>query len=112
LKKVKFGKKSKSMHLTYLGDSEIGENVNIGAGTITCNYDGYKKNVTKIEDNVFIGSDTIIVPPLTIKKGSYTAAGSTITEDVPENSLGISRAKQINKENWATKRRNREGKSG
>ena len=107
-KKVKFGKKSKSMHLTYLGDAEIGENVNIGAGTITCNYDGFKKNKTTIEDNVFIGSDTIIVAPLKIRKGAYTAAGSTITEDVPEGSLSIGRARQINKEGWCKKKR--EGK--
>jgi bifunctional UDP-N-acetylglucosamine pyrophosphorylase/glucosamine-1-phosphate N-acetyltransferase len=104
-KKVKFGKKSKSMHLTYLGDAEIGENVNIGAGTITCNYDGSKKNKTTIEDNVFIGSDTIIVAPLKIGKGAYTAAGSTITDDVPEDSLSIGRARQINKEGWCKKKR-------
>jgi len=96
------------MHLTYLGDAEIGENVNIGAGTITCNYDGFKKNKTTIEDNVFIGSDTIIVAPLKIRKGAYTAAGSTITEDVPEGSLSIGRARQINKEGWCKKKR--EGK--
>jgi len=105
VKKTKFGKKSKSMHLAYLGDAEIGENVNIGAGTITCNYDGFKKNKTKIEDDVFIGSDTIIVAPVTIHKGAYTAAGSTITEDVPCDSLGIGRARQVNKEGWSKKKR-------
>lgn len=109
-KKVKFGKKSKSMHLTYLGDAEIGEKVNIGAGTITCNYDGFKKNKTIIEDNVFVGSDTIIVAPLKIGRGAYTAAGSTITSDVPSDSLGISRARQVNKENWC-KRKRKEKKS-
>lgn len=104
-KKTHLGESSKAMHLSYLGDAEIGENVNVGAGTITCNYDGYKKHKTIIEDNVFLGSDTIIVAPLTIKKGSYTGAGSVITEDVPEDSLALGRAKQMNKEGWCRKMR-------
>lgn len=105
VKKTRLGKKSKSMHLAYIGDADIGENVNIGAGTITCNYDGTKKNKTIIKDNAFIGSNTIIVPPLTINKGAYTAAGSTITDDVPEDSLAIGRAKQVNKEEWVKRKR-------
>jgi bifunctional UDP-N-acetylglucosamine pyrophosphorylase / glucosamine-1-phosphate N-acetyltransferase len=104
LKKTHLGKHSKSMHLAYLGDTEIGERVNIGAGTITCNYDGQKKYKTIIEDGAFIGSNTTIVPPITIKRGSYTGAGSVITEDVPEDALALGRARQINKMGWCKKK--------
>jgi bifunctional UDP-N-acetylglucosamine pyrophosphorylase/glucosamine-1-phosphate N-acetyltransferase len=100
LKKTKVGDFSKVPHLSYLGDALIGRNVNIGAGTITCNYDGEKKHQTIIEDEAFIGSDSIIVAPVKINKAAYTAAGSVITEDVPEYSLGIGRARQVNKEGW------------
>ena len=110
LKKTHLGRSSKAMHLSYLGDSVIGEKVNVGAGTITCNYDGFEKYQTRIEDDVFIGSDTIIVAPVTIKKGAYTAAGSVITEDVPEDSLAIGRGKQINKEGWCKKMRDQRQK--
>src|SRR5207237_2438723 len=104
-KKVKLGKKSKANHLTYLGDAEIGEGVNIGAGTITCNYDGVNKHTTRIEDGVFVGSDSTLVAPLTLGKGSYVGAASCITDSVPANSLAIGRAKQIVKEGWAKAKR-------
>jgi bifunctional UDP-N-acetylglucosamine pyrophosphorylase/glucosamine-1-phosphate N-acetyltransferase len=105
IKKTRLGRGSKANHLTYLGDSEIGERVNIGAGTITCNYDGEKKHVTIIEDGAFVGSDSILVAPVRIGKGAYIAAGSTITEDVPEDSLAVGRARQQVKEGWARKKR-------
>jgi bifunctional UDP-N-acetylglucosamine pyrophosphorylase / glucosamine-1-phosphate N-acetyltransferase len=101
LKKTKLGAGSKANHLAYLGDATIGEKVNIGAGTITCNYDGVRKNPTVIEDDVFIGSDSQLVAPVTIGRGAYVAAGSTITKDVPPDALGIARGRQENKEGWA-----------
>jgi bifunctional UDP-N-acetylglucosamine pyrophosphorylase / glucosamine-1-phosphate N-acetyltransferase len=101
VKKSRMGDGSKAAHLAYIGDAEIGRNVNIGAGTITCNYDGVRKNKTIIEDDVFIGSDSQLIAPVTIHKGAYVAAGSSITEDVPEHSLGIARGRQINKPGWA-----------
>jgi bifunctional UDP-N-acetylglucosamine pyrophosphorylase/glucosamine-1-phosphate N-acetyltransferase len=104
-KKIKLGKGSKANHLTYLGDAEIGANVNIGAGTITCNYDGVHKHTTVIEDGVFIGSDSTLVAPVRVSKGAYVAAASCITTDVPEDSLAIARAQQIIKESWASKKR-------
>jgi bifunctional UDP-N-acetylglucosamine pyrophosphorylase/glucosamine-1-phosphate N-acetyltransferase len=103
-KKVRMGKGSKANHLTYLGDAEVGEGVNIGAGTITCNYDGQHKHRTTIEDGAFIGSDSILVAPLKIGKGAYVAAASCITDDVPAESLAVGRARQIIKEGWATAR--------
>ena len=105
LKKTALGPGSKANHLAYLGDATIGEHVNVGAGTITCNYDGETKNPTVIEDNVFIGSDSQLIAPVTIGKGAYVAAGSSITSDVPPDSLAISRARQENKPGWAAKRR-------
>jgi len=90
-------------HLTYLGDTEVGSSVNVGAGTVTCNYDGNKKSTTIIEKNVFIGSNNTLIAPVTIKKGSYTAAGSVITKDVPADALAIARSRQINKEGYAKK---------
>jgi bifunctional UDP-N-acetylglucosamine pyrophosphorylase/glucosamine-1-phosphate N-acetyltransferase len=87
VKKSRLGRRSKSMHLTYLGDATIGENTNIGAGTVTCNYDGKDKHPTTIEDDVRIGSDTMLVAPVTVGKGAVTAAGSVITEDVPPGTL-------------------------
>jgi bifunctional UDP-N-acetylglucosamine pyrophosphorylase / glucosamine-1-phosphate N-acetyltransferase len=101
VKKSRLGDGSKAAHLAYVGDAEIGRNVNIGAGTITCNYDGVRKNKTIIEDDVFIGSDSQLIAPVTIHKGAYVAAGSSITEDVPEFSLGIARGRQVNKPGWA-----------
>jgi bifunctional UDP-N-acetylglucosamine pyrophosphorylase/glucosamine-1-phosphate N-acetyltransferase len=100
-KKIRLGKKSKANHLTYLGDAEIGEGVNIGAGTITCNYDGTNKFKTIIEDGAFIGSDATLVAPVKVGKGAYVAAASCITHDVPPHSLALARAKQVVKEGWA-----------
>lgn len=104
-KKVRLGRGSKANHLTYLGDAEIGANVNVGAGTITCNYDGSKKHVTVIEDGAFIGSDSTLVAPLRVGTGAYVAAGSTITNDVPADALALGRARQANKEGWAKQRK-------
>ncbi len=101
LKKTHLGAGSKASHLAYLGDATIGEQVNIGAGTITCNYDGERKHPTIIEDGVFIGSDSQLVAPVRIGRGAYVAAGSSITKDVPEGALGIARGRQENKEGWA-----------
>jgi len=104
-KKIKLGKGSKANHLTYLGDAEIGEGVNIGAGTITCNYDGVNKHTTVIEDGVFIGSDSTLVAPVKIGRGAYVAAASCITEDVPADALALGRARQSVKEGWARQKR-------
>lgn len=105
LKNTRIGKKSKVPHLSYMGDCTIGENSNIGAGTITCNYDGANKNKTKIGDNVFIGSDTMLVAPVEIGNGAYTGAGSVITKDVPEDALAVERSPMQIKEGWAKKKR-------
>jgi bifunctional UDP-N-acetylglucosamine pyrophosphorylase/glucosamine-1-phosphate N-acetyltransferase len=104
-KKVTLGRGSKANHLTYLGDAIIGEGTNVGAGVITCNYDGVHKHTTTIGDNAFIGSDSTLVAPISIGDGAYIGAGSCITRPVPANSLGIGRAHQITKEGWATGRR-------
>jgi len=104
-KKIKLGKGSKANHLTYLGDAEIGAGVNIGAGTITCNYDGVNKHTTVIEDGVFIGSDSTLVAPVRVGKGAYVGAASCITENVPEDALAIGRGRQIVKEGWAREKR-------
>jgi len=104
-KKVRMGRGSKANHLTYLGDAEIGAGVNVGAGTITCNYDGTNKHKTVIEDGAFIGSDSTLVAPVRVGKGAYVAAGSSITDDVPENALAIGRGRQVLKEGWASRRR-------
>ena len=105
LKKTRLGRGSKANHLAYLGDATIGDNVNIGAGTITCNYDGTMKHATVIEDGAFIGSDSQLIAPVRVGKGAYIAAGSSITDDVPSDALAIARGKQVNKAGWATKRR-------
>jgi bifunctional UDP-N-acetylglucosamine pyrophosphorylase/glucosamine-1-phosphate N-acetyltransferase len=104
-KKIKLGKGSKANHLTYLGDAEIGEGVNIGAGTITCNYDGVSKHRTVIEDGVFVGSDSTLVAPVKLGHGAYVAAASCITEDVPADALAFGRARQTIKEDWARRKR-------
>jgi bifunctional UDP-N-acetylglucosamine pyrophosphorylase/glucosamine-1-phosphate N-acetyltransferase len=104
-KKIVMGEGSKASHLTYLGDAAIGANVNIGCGTITCNYDGVKKHRTIIEDDVFVGSDVQFVAPVTIGRNSLIAAGTTVTKDVPPDSLAIARAPQLNKEGWVKKKR-------
>lgn len=103
IKKTSFGKGSKASHLSYIGDAEVGKNVNIGCGSITVNYDGQNKFLTKINDDVFVGCNTNLVAPVTVEKGAYIAAGSTITDDVPESALAIARARQMNKENYADK---------
>jgi len=104
-KKIKLGKGSKANHLTYLGDAEIGEGVNIGAGTITCNYDGINKHKTVIEDGAFIGSDSTLVAPVRVGKGAYVGAASCITDDVPEDALAVGRARQMVKDGWAREKR-------
>jgi bifunctional UDP-N-acetylglucosamine pyrophosphorylase/glucosamine-1-phosphate N-acetyltransferase len=104
-KKVRLGKGSKANHLTYLGDAEIGAGVNVGAGTITCNYDGVHKHKTEIGDNVFVGSDSTLVAPVKIGKGAYVGAASCITDDVPEDALALGRARQTTKEGWARAKR-------
>ena len=109
-KKTRLGRGSKANHLTYLGDSEIGPGVNIGAGTITCNYDGQNKHVTMIEEGAFIGSDSTLVAPVRIGKGAYVAAGSTITHPVPEGALALGRSRQIIKEGWARQQQEKRAK--
>lgn len=102
-KATRLGAGSKASHLSYLGNAKIGEHVNIGAGTITCNYDGVAKHETVIEDGAFIGSNTALVAPVRIGRNAYVGAGSTITEDVPDGALGLGRGRQVNKEDWAAK---------
>ena len=103
IKKSKLGRKSKVSHLTYIGDSNIGKSVNIGAGTITCNYDGVKKSKTKIKDNVFVGSNSSLVAPLTIEKESIIGAGSVITKNVKKQSLALTRSSQTEIKNYKRK---------
>jgi bifunctional UDP-N-acetylglucosamine pyrophosphorylase/glucosamine-1-phosphate N-acetyltransferase len=110
LKKTHLGAGSKAQHLSYLGDASIGPGVNIGAGTITCNYDGVTKSPTRIEAGAFVGSDTTLVAPVTVGEGAYVAAGSTITEDVPRDALALARARQVTKPGWAARRRERQTK--
>ncbi len=105
VKKSIIGSGTKANHLTYLGDAKIGNNVNIGAGTITCNYDGYKKHITVIEDNVFVGSDSQFIAPVKISKNAYIGAGSTITKDVPSGALALGRAEQKHIKGWVIKRK-------
>ena len=107
IKKSVLGRGSKSMHLSYIGDASIGENVNIGAGTITCNYDGREKHATRIEDNVFIGSGTELIAPIRIGKNSVVGAGSTLDLDVPDDSLAIARERQVNKPGWIKKKKSK-----
>ena len=110
LKKSVMGDGSKANHLTYLGDAEIGSGVNIGAGTITCNYDGEGKYKTVIGDGVFIGSDVQLVAPVKVGAGAFVAAGATITKDVPPGALAISRVEQENREGWVEERKKRRKK--
>jgi bifunctional UDP-N-acetylglucosamine pyrophosphorylase/glucosamine-1-phosphate N-acetyltransferase len=109
IKKSVIGEKAKVPHLTYIGDATVGKGSNIGAGTVTCNFDGEKKNSTFIGEGCFIGSDTMLVAPVTLGDGCYTAAGSVITKDVPTESLAIGRARQKNIEGWARRRRKADG---
>lgn len=104
VKNSTIGNNTKVSHLTYIGDADVGENVNFGCGTVVVNYDGHKKHRTVIEDEAFIGCNTNLVSPVTIHKEAFIAAGSTITENVPARALGIARARQVNKENWAERR--------
>ena len=104
LKKSKIGRGSKVPHLSYVGDATVGEGVNVGAGTITCNYDGVHKHETKIEDHAFIGTNTSLVAPITVGEGAYIGAGSTITKDVPPGALAVGRAPQIVKDGWAARK--------
>jgi len=104
-KKAVLGAGSKASHLTYLGDAEIGQEVNVGCGTITCNYDGVNKHKTVIGDNVFVGSDVQLVAPVTVGRGALIAAGTTVTQDVPPDSLAISRTPQVNKEGWCLRKK-------
>jgi bifunctional UDP-N-acetylglucosamine pyrophosphorylase/glucosamine-1-phosphate N-acetyltransferase len=111
LKKTRLGTGSKANHLAYLGDSTIGSGVNIGAGTITCNYDGIKKHQTEIADGVFVGSNSTLVAPLTLGEGSFIAAGSVITKNVDPDALAIGRSLQVDKPEWAKRRRAQKGSS-
>lgn len=110
LKKTVLGEGAKAQHLSYLGDASVGAAANIGAGTITCNYDGVKKSPTRIEAGAFVGSDTTLVAPVTIGEGAYVAAGSTVTEDVPAGALALGRARQVTKPGWAARRRERQAR--
>jgi bifunctional UDP-N-acetylglucosamine pyrophosphorylase/glucosamine-1-phosphate N-acetyltransferase len=105
LKKTRIGARAKANHLAYLGDAQIGADVNIGAGTITCNYDGFGKHPTKIGDGAFVGSNSTLVAPIEIGEGAYVGAGSVVTEPVPPNALALGRARQVVKEEWAKKRK-------
>jgi bifunctional UDP-N-acetylglucosamine pyrophosphorylase/glucosamine-1-phosphate N-acetyltransferase len=109
-KKAIFGEGAKASHLSYIGDAEVGADVNIGAGTITCNYDGVNKHKTVLEDGVFIGSDTQLVAPVRVGKGAYVGAGSTITKDVPAGALALSRTPQRTIEGWATRKQQERSK--
>jgi len=105
LKKAELGEAASIAHLSYVGDASVGARANIGGGTITCNYDGLQKHRTKVGDDAFVGSNNTLVAPVTVGDGAYTGAGSTITEDVPPESLGIGRARQVNKDGWARERK-------
>jgi bifunctional UDP-N-acetylglucosamine pyrophosphorylase/glucosamine-1-phosphate N-acetyltransferase len=105
VKNTKIGEGAKSHHVSYLGDAEVGANVNVGAGTIICNYDGAKKHRTKIGSGVFVGSNSTLVAPVELGDGSYIAAGSVITHEVPPGALGVGRSRQVVKEGWAAKKK-------
>lgn len=110
LKKARLGEGAKASHLSYLGDATVGAHANIGAGTITCNYDGAKKSETRIGEGAFVGSDVTLVAPLTVGEGAFIAAGSTITQDVPKDALALGRSRQVLKPGWAKTRRERAGR--
>ena len=109
VKNSRIGPGSKAPHLSYIGDATVGEGVNVGAGTITCNYDGVAKHETRIGDGVFVGSNTTLVAPLTVGDGAYVAAGSTITHDVPPGALALGRAQQVDKPGWAERKARERG---
>lgn len=110
LKNCDLGRGTKMAHLTYVGDSDVGEGCNFGCGTVTCNYDGFKKHRTTIGSHVFVGCNTNFVPPVTVGDGAFIAAGTTVTEDVPEDAMAIGRTRQEVKEDWAEENRRRHGK--
>ena len=110
LKNCSLGKGTKMAHLTYVGDSDVGDDCNFGCGTITCNYDGFQKFRTTIGSNVFVGCNTNFVPPVTVGDGAFIAAATTVTGDVPENAMAIGRARQEVKEGWAEENRKKKGK--
>jgi bifunctional UDP-N-acetylglucosamine pyrophosphorylase/glucosamine-1-phosphate N-acetyltransferase len=107
VKNAELGERVAASHLTYIGDAAVGADSNIGAGTISCNYDGFNKHRTVLGEGAFIGSNSTLVAPVTIGEGAYVAAGSVITGDVPDDALGLGRARQVNKEQWANKWRER-----
>jgi N-acetylglucosamine-1-phosphate uridyltransferase (contains nucleotidyltransferase and I-patch acetyltransferase domains) len=109
-KKAVVGQGSKINHLSYVGDASVGQHVNIGAGTITCNYDGYNKHQTVIGDGVFIGSDTLLVAPIHVGQGSYTGSGSVLSDDVPADSLALTRPARQIFEGWADRFRSKQAK--
>jgi bifunctional UDP-N-acetylglucosamine pyrophosphorylase/glucosamine-1-phosphate N-acetyltransferase len=111
-KKAKVGKGAKASHLTYLGDAEVGEGTNIGAGVITCNYDGQNKHPTHIGKHAFVGSDSTLVAPVRVGDGAFIGAGSCITKDVPTGALAVARSHQVTKEGWANARRSKREKAG
>ena len=108
VKKSRIGRGSKANHLAYIGDATIGDGVNIGAGAITCNYDGFTKSETKIGDGAFVGTNVSLVAPLTIGEGAYIGSGAVITKDVPPDALAVERSPQVTKEGWASRRRARQ----
>ena len=110
LKNCNLGKGTKMAHLTYVGDSDVGDHCNFGCGTVTCNYDGFKKFRTTIGSNVFVGCNTNFVPPVTIGDGAYIAAATTVTEDIPADAMAIGRSRQTVKEGWAAANREKKGK--
>lgn len=110
LKNCNLGKGTKMAHLTYVGDSDVGEECNFGCGTVTCNYDGFQKHRTVIGSHVFVGCNTNFVPPVAIGDGAFIAAGTTVTEDIPEDAMAIGRVRQEVKEGWAVENRRRKGK--
>lgn len=112
MNRSRLGDGSKMQHFSYLGDTTVGEGVNIGAGAITCNYDGIDKHHTEIEDGAFVGSDVILIAPITVGEGAYTAAGSVLTRDVPPGSLAIERGDQRTIEDWAQRMAERRRKKG
>jgi bifunctional UDP-N-acetylglucosamine pyrophosphorylase/glucosamine-1-phosphate N-acetyltransferase len=105
-----FGERAKANHLAYVGDTKVGADANIGAGTITCNYDGFAKHRTEIGQGAFIGSNSALVAPVRIGDGAYVASGTVVTMNVPANALGVGRARQVNKEGWAENLRAHKGK--
>ena len=109
IKNANLGNGTKMAHLTYVGDSDVGENCNFGCGTITCNYDGFKKHRTVIGSNVFVGCNTNFVPPVTVGDGAFIAAATTVTKDIPGDALSIGRAQQQNKSGWAAANREKKG---